>query len=123
MKRMGNGFDAFEGAGVVIAVRNDWAKANADMVVSFLRAAAKAQRFLYDPANKERAVDIMVKYTHSPREDMAKSYDSFYGTDKIMSPTLEITERGLQSWLDLRGSNEKPGRYIDASYWKRAAGR
>jgi ABC-type nitrate/sulfonate/bicarbonate transport system substrate-binding protein len=35
MKRMGNGFDAFEGAGVVIAVRNDWAKANADMVVSF----------------------------------------------------------------------------------------
>jgi hypothetical protein len=28
----------------------------------------------------------------------------------------------LQPWLDLRGSSEKPARYIDLSYLKRAAG-
>ena len=36
---------------------------------------------------------------------------------------LELTDKLLQSWLDLRGSSEKPSRYIDLTYWKRALGR
>lgn len=123
MRRLGNAFEAFDGAGVVFAVDNAWAKANADALVGFLRAAGKAQKFLYDPGNKDKAVAIMVKYTRSPPGDIAKSYDSFYGVDKIMSPELELTDKLLQPWLDLRGSSEKPARYIDLGYWKRAFGR
>ncbi len=122
MKRMGDAFEAFEGVGVVVAVRTDWAKANAEALIGFLRAAAKAQRYLYDPQNKQRAVDILVKYTRSARDDMARSYDSYYGADKVMSPDLQLTERALQPWLDLRASTEKPSRYMDTSYWKRAVG-
>ena len=40
-----------------------------------------------------------------------------------MSPDLELTDKLLQPWLDLRGSSEKPSRYIDLTYWKRALGR
>jgi ABC-type nitrate/sulfonate/bicarbonate transport system substrate-binding protein len=123
MKRMGNAFDAFDGVGVVFVVPQAWAKANADTLVAFLRAAAKAQKLLYDPGSKQKAVEIMVKYTKSPPGDIAKSYDSFYGTDKIMSPELMLTDKLLQPWLDLRGSKEKPERYIDQSYWKRALGK
>ncbi len=123
MRRLGNAFEAFDGVGIAFAVDKSWAKANADALVGFLRAAAKGQKFLYDSANKARAVEILVKYTRSPPEDLAKSYDSFYGSDRIMSPELELTEKALQPWLDLRGSSEKPARYIDLTYWKRALGR
>jgi len=123
MKRMGNAFDAFEGVGVIFVVDDKWANANADALAGFLRAAAKASKFLYDPANKQKAVEILVKYTKSPPEDIAKSYDSFYGKDHIMSPNLELTDKLLQPWLDLRGSKEKPERYIDPTYLKRAVGK
>ena len=121
MKRMGNAFDAFEGVGVVFVVDDNWAKANAAAVTGFLRGAAKASKFLYDPANKQKAVDILVKYTKSPPEDIAKSYDSFYGKDHIMSRDLNLSEAALQPWMDLRSSAEKPVRYIDLSYLKNAA--
>ena len=121
MKRMGNAFDAFEGVGVVFVVDDNWAKANAPAVTGFLRAAAKASKFLYDHTNKQKAVDILVKYTKSPPDDIAKSYDSFYGKDHIMSRDLDLTEAALQPWMELRGSTEKPARYIDLSYLKSAA--
>jgi len=123
MTRMGSAFDAFEGDGVLFVVSDAWAKANADALVSFLRAAHKAETFLYDQSNRQKAVEILVKYTKSPPEDIGKSYDSFYGTDKIMSPDFELTDKLLQPWLDLRGSSEKPSRYIDLTYWKRALGK
>src|SRR4051812_26297267 len=123
MKRFGTAFEAFEGAGVVFAVQDSWAKANAEYVVKFLRAAAKAQRFFYDPKNKDKAVDVLVKYTHLPPADIGKNYDAVYGPNKIMSLDLELTDKLLQPWLDLRGSSEKPARYIDLTYWKRALGR
>jgi ABC-type nitrate/sulfonate/bicarbonate transport system substrate-binding protein len=65
MRRLGNAFDAFDGVGIVFAVQNAWAKAHAEALVGFLRAAAKAQKFLYDRNNKDRAVEILVKYARS----------------------------------------------------------
>jgi NitT/TauT family transport system substrate-binding protein len=123
MKRMGNAFDAFDGVGVVFVVDDKWAKANADALTGFLRAAAKAEQFLYDPNNKQKAVEILVKYTKSPAEDIAKSYDSFYPKNRIMSPDFMLTGTQLQPWLDLRASSEKPGRYIDLTYLNRALGK
>jgi ABC-type nitrate/sulfonate/bicarbonate transport system substrate-binding protein len=123
MKRMGNAFDAFDGVGVVFVVDDMWAKANADALTSFLRAAAKAEKFLYDTNNKQKAVDILVKYTKSPAADIAKSYDSFYPKDRIMSPDYALTDAMLKPWLDLRGSSEKPERYIDLTYLRRALGK
>ncbi len=123
MKRMGNAFDAFAGVGVLFVVDDKWAKANADALTGFLRGAAKAEKFLYDPSNKQKAVDILVKYTKSPPQDIAKSYDFFYPKDRIMSPDFMLTDSLLQPWLDLRGSSEKPQRYIDLSYLQRAVGK
>jgi ABC-type nitrate/sulfonate/bicarbonate transport system substrate-binding protein len=123
MKRFGTAFEAFEGAGVVFAAQTKWAENNADSVARFLHAAAKAQRLFYDPSNKAKAVDILVKRTHLPAADIEKNYDAVYGPNKIMSQNLELTDRLLQPWLDLRSSPEKPARYIDLTYWKRALGR
>ena len=123
MRRMGSAFEAFEGVGVMYVVDGNWAKANADLLTGFLRAAARAEKFLYDPANKSKAVDILVKTTKGAPDDIAKSYNSFYPNDRINSPDLELTDRLLQPWLDMRGSSEKPAHYIDDTYWKRALGK
>jgi ABC-type nitrate/sulfonate/bicarbonate transport system substrate-binding protein len=123
MKKMGDAFEAFRGVGVVLAVREPWAKAHADALVAFLRADLKAERFLYDPKNKAEAVRIMAKVTKTPPEDVAKTYEAYYGPGKVMAPELELTEAGLKPWLDLRGSSENPARYMDLSYWRRALGR
>src|SRR5689334_21738398 len=123
MKRYGTAFEAFEGAGVVFTAQTKWAQNNADAVVRFLRAAAKAQKLFYDPANKAKAVEILVKYTRLPAADIEKNYVAVYGPNRIMSPNLELTDKLLQPWLDLRGNSEKPARYIDLTYWKRALGR
>jgi ABC-type nitrate/sulfonate/bicarbonate transport system substrate-binding protein len=123
MKRMGTALEAFEGLGVAFVASDTWAKANADAVVGFLRAAAKAQRLFYDPQNKAKAVEILVKHTRLPPEDISRNYDSFYGPDRIMSLDLELTNQMFQPWLDLRNSSETPSRFIDLSYWKRALGR
>ncbi len=123
MKRLGDSFEVFRGVGVVLAVSDGWAKAHADALTGFLRAAIKAQRFLYDPKNKAEAVRIMVKVTKSPPEDIARSYDIFYGPNKVMAPDLALTEAAIKPWLDLRGSSENPARYMDLSYWRRALGR
>jgi NitT/TauT family transport system substrate-binding protein len=122
MKRMGNAFDAFDGVGVIFVVDDKWAKANDAALVGFLRAAAKAEKFLYDPSHKDKAVEILVKYTKSPAEDIAKSYDSFYGKDRINSPNLELTDALLEPWFKLRDNPKKPSDYTDLSYWKRAVG-
>jgi ABC-type nitrate/sulfonate/bicarbonate transport system substrate-binding protein len=123
MKRFGTAFEAFEGAGVVFAAQTKWAENNADLVVRFLRAAAKAQRLFYDPSNKAKAVEILAKQTRLPAADIEKNYDAVYGPNQIMSRNLELTDKLLQPWLDLRGSSEKPAHYIDLTYWKRALGR
>ena len=123
MQRFGTAFEAFEGAGVVFATQAKWAENNADELVRFLRAAAKAQKLFYDPANKAKAVEILASKTRLPAADIEKNYDAVYGPNRIMSPELELTDKLLQPWLDLRGSSEKPSRYVDLTYWKRALGR
>lgn len=123
MNRLGTALEAFDGLGVAFVAQDSWAKANADSVVRFLRAVAKAQRYLYQPENKNKAVEILVKYTRQPADDISKNYDAFYGADRIMSPELDLTDKMFQPWLDLRNSSEKPERFIDRSYWKRALGR
>jgi ABC-type nitrate/sulfonate/bicarbonate transport system substrate-binding protein len=123
MKRFGTAFEAFEGAGVVFAAQTKWAENNADLVVRFLRAAAKAQRLFYDPSNKAKAVEILAKQTRLPGAEIEKNYDAVYGPNEIMSRNLELTDKLLQPWLDLRGSSQKPARFVDLTYWKRALGR
>ena len=123
MKRFGTAFEAFEGAGVVFAAQTKWAENNADSVVRFLRAAAKAQRLFYDPSNKAKVVEILAKQTRLPAAEIEKNYDAVYGPNQIMSRNLELTDKLLQPWLDLRGSSQKPARFVDLTYWKRALGR
>ena len=47
----------------VWAVNTDWAAKNRPVLLAYVKAYGRAVRWLYDPNNKEKAVDILVKYS------------------------------------------------------------
>jgi ABC-type nitrate/sulfonate/bicarbonate transport system substrate-binding protein len=61
----------------VYAVNTGWAQKNERAVLGFVKAYGKAVRWLYDPANKEEAVKILVKFAKSDARDSADTYDYF----------------------------------------------
>ena len=43
-----------------IAVMRDWAKANSDTLVRYIKTMVEARRWIFDPANKTQAVQVLV---------------------------------------------------------------
>jgi ABC-type nitrate/sulfonate/bicarbonate transport system substrate-binding protein len=52
-----------------------WAAQNREALNAFARDYRRAVGWLYDPAHKEQAVDILVKYANQDRKDSAEAYD------------------------------------------------
>jgi NitT/TauT family transport system substrate-binding protein len=78
-----------------------WAAAHRDTLVAFARDYQRAVAWLYDPAHRQQAVDILVKRAHQKPDDSLKAYNYLIGK------------------LRLFGSN---GDVPDAVYAKMAAG-
>ena len=52
-----------------------WAEAYPDTVKAFVRAHNQAINFLYDPANRQEAIDILIESTTASAEDAALTHD------------------------------------------------
>lgn len=72
---------------VAWAVRPAWAKDHADLVVAFIKSELQAARWLADPANKERAIALLMEETSSTKADATSSYDVFVNQERYFSPT------------------------------------
>ena len=59
----------------VWAANTDWAAKNRTALLAFARNYARGVRWLYDPANKEAAVEILVKHAKQDRRDIVEAYD------------------------------------------------
>jgi len=57
------------------AATTSWAPAHRAIVVAFLKSCLAGTRFLYDPANKARSIQILETATGTPHEDAIKTYD------------------------------------------------
>jgi len=119
MKKLGDTFEAFAGAGVFFMVQRSWAQKYPDVITKFLRATARSALWLHDPANRARANEILMKRYKISKEDAEKNYDSVILTN-ILSARSNLTDATIQPWLDLRSSKDAPGRYYDATYLGRA---
>jgi NitT/TauT family transport system substrate-binding protein len=69
------------------AVRPSWAKDHADLVVAFVRSELQAARWLAEPANKAKAIALLMEVTNSSELDATRSYDVFVTQDRYFSPT------------------------------------
>jgi ABC-type nitrate/sulfonate/bicarbonate transport system substrate-binding protein len=79
-----------------------WAEKNRGALTTFARNYRRGVRWLYDPANKEQALGILVKYAKLARKDVEEAYDyqvaklKLYGLDgDVSDKTYEKMAEGL----------------------------
>jgi NitT/TauT family transport system substrate-binding protein len=69
-----------------------WAAQNRDTLTAFARDYQRAVRWLYDPANKEQAIDILVKYANQDRKDSSDAYDYLIAKLKLFGLDGDVTD-------------------------------
>lgn len=94
------------------AVNLAWAKAHKPALIGFLKGVAKGIDFFNDPANRQEAIDILVKESGSERPLIEKSYD-YYAKIKIFDRVgqvegsqVKVLAEAMKSLGDLDGSTD-----------------
>jgi ABC-type nitrate/sulfonate/bicarbonate transport system substrate-binding protein len=115
---------AFEFVGYT--VRTDWARANEETLGRFIRGYLVGQRWLYDPANKERAIELLSERTRLSAEDARATYELYVERERAFPEGGRINPSGVQAVLDalvdlgdLRVPTAPPSRYVEPSYVER----
>lgn len=84
---------------VTWAVRPAWAKEHSDLVISFITAELQAQRWLADPANKQKAIALLMEQTNASEEDATKSYGVFVTQMHYFSASGTFTPESFERVL------------------------
>jgi NitT/TauT family transport system substrate-binding protein len=114
----------------VWAVNTDWAAKNTPALIDFARIYLEGVRWLYDASNKNRAVEILLKYARQNQKDAADSYDYYFSTlrgfsrDGLLSDKAyqKMTE-GLIELGDLSPPVPPASKFFDDSFVRQAAAR
>ena len=80
-------------------VNRDWAT-KGDAGKRAAQAIQEAHRWLWDPQNRDAAIEILAKYTKRERPICAAVYDDYFVREKTYSRTGEISLPGLKNLLD-----------------------
>ena len=111
----------------VWAVNTDWAQKNRPALLAYVKAYGSAVRWLYDPKNKDQAVDFLVKYSKQNKKDSADTYDYFIGKLKAFSADGLISDaayrnmmNGLISLGDMKAPIPPSSKFINSSFVKEA---
>jgi ABC-type nitrate/sulfonate/bicarbonate transport system substrate-binding protein len=114
--------------GIVAAARRDWAKANADTVVAFIRGYRAGLAWLQAPANKQAALDVLrAEVPETTLSGAEENYAMMVANPLGFDPGGKLDLAGAKEVLDLRAKYGPPGRsadlvrFIDESYFERAA--
>jgi NitT/TauT family transport system substrate-binding protein len=111
----------------VWAANMDWAAKNRPSLLAYVRAYGRAIRWLYESNNKEKAVDILVKYSRQDRKDSEDTYDYFvtklraFSADGLIGDTTykKMTE-GLISLDDMKPPVPPMSKFFDPSFVQEA---
>ncbi len=79
----------------VYAVYRPWAEKNPDILRRFLRARSEAIKWLYVPANKDRAIQILMTETKLPAAAAAATYDYYVTKNHVFPRDGCVTRPGL----------------------------
>lgn len=108
-----------------LVLNKDWAAKNRDAAVGLTKALQKAAVWIYDPKNKEKAIQILSAYTKVPADVCAESYRFIVEEQKAIGRNLEVQADGLTNIIKIDqaiGANpasSKPfdlSRYFDPSF-------
>jgi ABC-type nitrate/sulfonate/bicarbonate transport system substrate-binding protein len=106
---------------VSINANSEWAAANSDLLVRFLRTLSRATEWLY--ANRAAAAEIAAREMPAPLGHAERAWDHFTGTNAL-TRDMSVNIKGLEHVIaTLRQSGHlpevsptDPGFYIDGRY-------
>ncbi|HZR97984.1 MAG TPA: ABC transporter substrate-binding protein [Chloroflexota bacterium] len=106
--------------------RPNWLRSHEDTVARFIRAYQVGQQWLYDPANKDRAIQVLTDQTRIAPEDARATYELYVEQARSFPPGGRINPAGVQAVLDalvdlgqLTAPTPPPSKYVDPSYVER----
>jgi NitT/TauT family transport system substrate-binding protein len=114
----------------VLAVTRQWARENTDVLLRFLRAYLASLHWLYDPANKERAIAVLQERMQLEGDHARRTYVQWIEQEKFFPQDGEAPTSGLVAMEELlvaSGEAAPPlpprDRYMDLQYLERAKAR
>lgn len=128
LRVLGNAIDVLgRYQGVVGATRRRWAEAHVEEVVSYIKAYVSALTWLYNPANRDEAVDLLVRYAKMERALAQETYRVLIDPVFGFSPSAVLDIEGVRTVLALRSQYAEPrkvlgdpGKYVDLTYYNKA---
>ena len=103
--------------------RRDWIQRNEDTLARFIRGYQAGQRWLYDPANREQAIQVLVDKTRLSPDDARATYELYIERERVFPVGMRINPAGIQAALDalvelgdLTEPTPPPSRYVDTTY-------
>lgn len=110
-----------------VFVRRDWARDNSDALVRFLAAHGRALDWLYEPANKEEAIAILVKALKTEEPFARQTYDLYVTRERAFVPKGEPTELAIDATVkamtevgEMRDPMVTGAQITDTRYWQQA---
>ncbi len=102
-----------------------WAKEHRDVLVSFLAACIEAQRWLMNPANKGKVIELLTSQYHLAPEIAAADYEMTINQPGGFAKDAAFDLDGFKNVLKLRAEVEgqwgghppSPDKYYDPSYY------
>jgi ABC-type nitrate/sulfonate/bicarbonate transport system substrate-binding protein len=129
LARASDVLDSYQG--LVGGARVAWARENADDLANFIAAWLESLDWLYDPANRESAIDTILSNMPQMSREVATSALDIYLDEKTgMRRDGAFDLPGIETVLDLRRTFgpapddlHGPEHYIDTTYLEMAKGR
>jgi ABC-type nitrate/sulfonate/bicarbonate transport system substrate-binding protein len=79
-----------------ISVNTNWAQANKGTVERLVGVYTQSINWLYDPKNREEAIEILMKVSKIKRDDVEKAYEFLIG-GKYFEPTGKVSKARLNT--------------------------
>jgi ABC-type nitrate/sulfonate/bicarbonate transport system substrate-binding protein len=109
IQAVGDGFSLIERSNlphytfIVDAVSRPWAQSHRDLLVRFLKAEAAAADWLYQPAHKQAAIDLLAKTVNISNDVATKTYEDYItnGQGQIVTRGARVDLEGLKNMGDV----------------------
>ena len=105
------------------AVTRAWAASNSDVLRAFMRAQAAATAWLYDPANKDEALKLLIAETKSDLPAASHAYDIYVTKLHMFAMNGCIETKGLEVLIGVLSKINKTvkasdpvSKYIDTQW-------
>ncbi len=109
------------------ATRRQWADANDELLVRFIRAMVRATDWVMDGKNKEDVLKLLLPENKRSRSRAEEMYEETLSPRFGLTPRGRIDVEGIRTVLELRAAAglmkppvPKPGKYVDERFYKKA---